>query len=354
MIVKVFEAGEFPQGKYPIERVKRLVDAYDPQGFIEACVVVGHFDNFLAEREELELAHGWVKSLSINESGEVYADIPNETISKKLAGWIVTKQLRYVSSEIFPFDEEDDKQSPYLIRVAFLGRSIPQIPTTKIPSAFSRALSLFGLAQKKETVENRFTWTGKIESSAIEQLQSFCGLADNNPLNWKTNFRKDTGIKSGVDIDGPGEDTKFNQGEKMNEEEVQALRAENEQLKTENKNLKIKVDDFESRVLKEKITAKLEKFRDEGKILPSRFESIKENVLKMSVEGQDLYFSTLEDSVPIVDLDEKHFALKSSRTESGQTGITEKIRAFARENNLSYDVAWEQLKRERPELFEEV
>ncbi len=356
MILKVFEAGEYPQGSYPVERVRKIVDSYDPQNFIEACAVVGHFDNFLAEREEIELAHGWVKSLSMNERGEVYADIPNETISKKLAGWIVTKQLRYISAEIFAFDEVDPKQSPYLGRVAFLGRSIPQIPTTKIPSAFGRALSLFGFTQKKETENNRFTWTGKIEKDAVEELKKFYG---EDLLTSKTNFKEDKNggrtRESGLQTDNPS--ANFNQGDEMDEKEAQALRDENKRLQDENSNLQTKVNEFESKERDEHdkdTSAKLEKFRDEGKILPAKFDSIKEKVLKMSPEAQDLYFSTLEDSAAVVELDEDHFASKNKASESGATGITDTIRAFAKEHNLSYEAAWDQLKKEKPELFEEV
>ena len=353
MILKVFEAGEYPQGNYPVERTKKIVDSYDPQNFIEACAVVGHFDNFLAEREENELAHGWVKSLSMNERGEVYADIPNETISRNLAGWIVTKQLRYISAEILPFDEVDPKQSPYLGRVAFLGRSIPQIPTTKIPSAFGRALSLFGLTQKKEPENNRFSWTGKIEKDAVEELKKFYG---EDLLTSKTNFKEDKNggrtRESGLQTDNPS--ANFNQGEEMDEEEAKALREENQRLQTENTNLQTKVNEFESKEHDKDTSAKLEKFRDKGKILPAKFDSIKEKVIKMSPEAQELFFSTLEDSAAVVELDGDHFASKTNASESGASGITDKIRAFAKDNGLSYEGAWNRLKKENPELFEEV
>jgi hypothetical protein len=38
----IFKAGRYPQGDWPKERVKKLVDAYDPEKFYDAPLVIGH------------------------------------------------------------------------------------------------------------------------------------------------------------------------------------------------------------------------------------------------------------------------------------------------------------------------
>jgi len=66
MILKIFKAGNYPQGRWDLERVGRLVDSYDPESGIEAPCVVGH-----------EKSSGWVRLLRLDYQGAAqYCAIP--------------------------------------------------------------------------------------------------------------------------------------------------------------------------------------------------------------------------------------------------------------------------------------
>jgi hypothetical protein len=130
--IMIFKAGKYPQGDWPKERVQKMVDAYDPVRNIEAPAVIGH--RYYANTDESQFAHGWVKSLRMDGSGKVFADIPDFSAESKRA--MAENKLRYVSAEIYEFDKVDETQPPYLRAVALLGRDSPQIPTTRLPSLF--------------------------------------------------------------------------------------------------------------------------------------------------------------------------------------------------------------------------
>ncbi|MCL2602717.1 MAG: hypothetical protein FWD91_07895, partial [Treponema sp.] len=119
----VFKAGKYPQGDWSVERVKKFVDAYDPENNIEAPVVIGHrafgFD------DSYQNAHGWVKSLRMDNEGNVYATIND--FSKEAREAIEEKKLRYISVELFEFDKIKKDDPPYLRAIALLGRDTPAI-----------------------------------------------------------------------------------------------------------------------------------------------------------------------------------------------------------------------------------
>ena len=133
----VFKSGKYPQGDFPRERVARMVNAYDPVHDLEAPAVIGHRDYQLKDTDEDELAHGWVTSLRMDGAGKVYASFRD--ISPKLRHYLADKQLQYISVEITPWDEQDPDRPPYLEGVAFLGRSRPQLATTRVPPMFARS-----------------------------------------------------------------------------------------------------------------------------------------------------------------------------------------------------------------------
>lgn len=62
--IMVFKAGKYPQGDWGKERVKRMVEAYDPDKNIEAPVVIGH--RWSRTTDEDQYAHGWVKGLHMD------------------------------------------------------------------------------------------------------------------------------------------------------------------------------------------------------------------------------------------------------------------------------------------------
>jgi len=130
MIIKIFEVGNYPQGRWDRERIQRLVDSYDPEGGIEAPCVV---DYESGESTQGELSLGWVRSLRLDDQGEVWADIE---ASEQLREWVATRKLGYVSVAIYNDDEKDEKKPPRLAHVAFLGRTNPQIATTRLPALY--------------------------------------------------------------------------------------------------------------------------------------------------------------------------------------------------------------------------
>lgn len=131
MLFKIFESGKYPQGEFGAEQVRQIAESYDPEGDIEAPCVVGHMNNALAERIENELSHGWVAGLLYIEqdgTGQLWADVePSPELTAHLAG----RRLRYVSAELAKRED-----GLYLVRLAFLGRSIPAVVTARVPAAF--------------------------------------------------------------------------------------------------------------------------------------------------------------------------------------------------------------------------
>ncbi len=344
MIVKIFEAGEYPQGSWPIERVRRLVDSYDPVEGVEAPGVVGHFENALSERIENELAYCWVRSLSMNENGEVFADVPNEEISPQLRMWLMQRNLKYISGEIMPFDEMLQKGEPALVRIAFLGRSIPQVPTAKIPSMFRRALSLF--SSKNIEDEKTVRWCGRIEESAIGDLVQFCAEGNPGPSPQFLGEEKE-------DVNKPAEPEE-NTEEEMTEEEKQEfenLKAQNAALQVENKSLSGELDKFKSAEDERLVKEKLVSLRDAGKITPAQFKSLETEVPKMDAESRRILFSAYETAAPVADLGTEHKAQKPAQTFGADSSLVQRIQAFSREKNLSYEQAAEELHRLEPSLF---
>jgi hypothetical protein len=114
----IFKAGKYPQGDWSKERVQKMVDAYDPEKWIEAPMVIGH--RYYTDTDEGQHSHGWVKGLRMDGAGKVFADIPEFSAEVKKA--IAENKLRYRSAEIYEFDKIDPEQPPYLRAVALLGR----------------------------------------------------------------------------------------------------------------------------------------------------------------------------------------------------------------------------------------
>jgi len=354
MILKVFEMGEYPQGSWPIERVKRMADAYDPENNVEAAGVVGHMDNVLAERIENELAHCWVKSLSMTETGEVFADIPNEDISPQLRQWLLDKNLRYISSEIAEFDKKDEKVPPYLVRIAFLGRSIPAVPTTKVPALFRRVMETIGIgkfaAPENESGASVVRFCRKLDPVAINELRKATQGASSE-------------ITSHNQAADPGSrPVEFQSKEgSMGEKELQD---ENTRLKAENAALSGRLTAFETKdretkevAAKQDAEAFFGKLRDDGMITPAQFEKAVAVDIGMTEDSRKDYRSLFskEGRKPVAGLGAGHFA--SAETAQGERplngSLVGEIRSFAKEQKISFEEASRRLHKERPELFGE-
>ncbi len=352
MIIKVFQVGEYPQGSWPLPRVKKLVDVYDPIGFVQAPGVVGHIENF-TERIENELAYCWVESLSMDEFGNVWADIPNEEISPQLRSWIINKNLKYISSEIMPFDEMkgEDRAEPYLWRVAFLGRSIPAVPAARVPSFFKTVISLFSKRTPEE--EKTFSWFGPISNEAVEDLVNFCA-ASSKPGPAPQTIDAHTGqrVADGNNPEGPqGPEEEEEPMTEEEKKEFETLKTQNAALQVQNKALGDKVAGFEKEAVDRETKEKLIKLRDEGKITPAQFAKLEKDVTEMEERSREVLFTSLEGAAPVVSLGTDHKAAGAGEKKfSG--GLVQRIQAFAREKGIDYEDAASQLYQAEPALFE--
>lgn len=319
--IMIFKSGSYPQGEWPKERVQRMVDAYDPDKGIEAAVVIGH--RVYADTDEAQFAHGWVKSLRMDGSGKVYADIPEFSSDAKKA--IAEKKLRYVSSEIFEFDKLDPDQPPYLRAVALLGRDTPAIPTTRLPSLFSLS-SDGGVMSTVDEKNHIAAFTRKVSAEEMSILSS----------------------------EGRQEETQNLQEEDMGEVEklqaelakandlLAAFRRENEELKSAGK--------------KNDATAFFGKLRDEGKLAPALVDRAVALDAKLSDEDRKELRALFGELSTTVDLTGAHAAdkKKAGSPQAGSAPLTAKIKAFQAEKKLAaFADAAAALYAEKPELFDE-
>jgi hypothetical protein len=313
----IFRAGKYPQGDWPKERVRKLVDAYDPEKKWEAPAVIGH--RYFTGTDEAQFAHGWVKGLRMDGSGKVFAEIPEFSAEAKKA--MAENKLRYLSAEIFELDKEDDTQAPYLKAVALLGRDSPQIPAARLPSLFG--LLSQGTVTTVDEKEHIAAFTRKVNTEEIQTLSA------------------------------EGQET---QEDKGMEKTLEELQAELEKAKSDLASFQKENGDLKNAGRKQEAEAFFGKLRDEGKLPPALSGEAAELDARLGEEerkGFRALFGKLEQTV---DLSGKHLADKKDApagTASG-TDLTAKIRAFQKEKNFSsFAEAAEALHAEKPELFTE-
>lgn len=135
--IMIFKSGKYAQGDWSKERVEKMVNAYDPEKNHEAPVVIGH--RWVSDTDEDQMAHGWVKSLRMDGSGKVFAEVPE--FSGKVKAALAEKMLRYVSAEIYEFDKQDAAVAPYLRAVSLLGRDAPAVQGTRLPAIFEELVN---------------------------------------------------------------------------------------------------------------------------------------------------------------------------------------------------------------------
>jgi myosin heavy subunit len=342
----VFKAGKYPQGDWPEERVKKLVNAYDPENSYEAPAVIGH--QFLGTGDAYQYAHGWVESLRMDKDGKVYAVIPE--FSRKARQAIIEKKLRYVSVEIFENDKINEGEAPYLKAVALLGRDTPAVQGTKIPAMFNVLSG--GVVNTVDEKNHISIFTRKVKPEEIKLLSA---------------ERQKEGE---ISMDAL-EELKA---------ENKELEDENKQLEAENKELEAKIEDLESKIPElKRIAGELAgfrkeyenlnsakkkqeaetfygKLRDDGKLPPAQFEKAVALDARLGEEDRKemrAMFAALETKA---DLTGKHYADKknASAPPASGDGLSAKIRAFQKEHKLaSFADAASALHAEKPELFEE-
>jgi hypothetical protein len=328
----VFKAGKYPQGDWPAERVRQMVDAYDPVNGFEAPAVIGH--RATALRDSDQFAHGWVESLRMDKDGKVYATINDFSLEARHA--IAEKKLRYISVEIYEFDKVSKGEPPYLRAVALLGRDTPAVTGTKIPAMFSLKSFLSGGVVNAVDEENHVsTFTRKVSAEDIKTL-SYEG---------REKTQEESAMKTAEELQLQMELEKSNARIAELEKsagELAAFKKENEALKSAGK--------------KQEAEAFFGKLRDEGKLPPAVFEKAASLDARLGEDERKEFralFSALEVKA---DLSGKHFADKKNAPApaAGSGDLTAKIRAFQKEKKMaSFGEAANALYAEKPELFEE-
>jgi len=308
MIIKIFKSGTYPQGRWDMERVQRLVDSYDPENDIEAPCVIGH--SRWGESDESEFSHGWVRSLSLNEQGEVWADVE---ASEDLRQWVATRKLGYVSIGILADDERDEAKPPRLAHVAFLGRTLPQIKTTKLPPFYSE----FGINEKDVSIYSRKI---KIKRDLInvETFAEFSG-------------------------DGGGRDESGDfQNVEKEKERIAGLEKRNSELEAALKAERQKSSEFAEKKEKEAVLSRIERLIGDGRLHPESKDKLSEAALAVEVDKRESFFDALDNSLGVV-VSEGHFAEEGAAPKAMSN---DEIRAFAAERKLDFETAVGVLQRE--------
>ncbi len=313
MIIKIFEVGTYPQGRWDRERVQKLVDAYDPENGIEAPCVVGHHN--WSDSIEGELAQGWVSSLSLNAQGEVWADI---NASEQLREWVATRKLGYVSVGLIAQDETDESKPPLLRHVAFLGRTNPQITTTKLPA-------LFSCAEENED----FDYYQKIEFE--EDLNSGLTAVKNIPESTAGGSGE---LKSGI--------KEFGMSKEL-EGRIAELESQNQLYLQQLDVAQKTIEDYKAREEESAIFKRVDELVERGKLAPAAKEDFAKAALAVPAESRESFFAAMNNAPGIPAKGEEHFA-KDGASPRGMSN--QEIRAFAAERKISFEAAVEVLHRE--------
>ena len=319
----IFKAGKYPQGDWPKERVKKLVDAYDPEKYYDAPLVIGH--RWYGTDDSYQDAHGWVQSLRMDGAGKVYAVVTD--VSADLKKKVAEKKLKYMSVEIYENDKIDENRPPYLRSIALLGRDTPAVAGARLPAYFSLAPGGMVCFAKEE--EHTTVFTSKVGAAEIKTFSGDTGKESNEP-----EVNMDEVVQAQFE--------KLKADFAAQNAQVAALQKENDGLKNAGKRAESE--------------AYFGKLRDEGKITPAQFDNAVGIDCGLEGEAQKNFRALFAGATPQVDLSGNHAAPKSrapaARSESA--GLTAKIRAFQKEKRLeSFAEAADTLYAEKPELFEE-
>jgi hypothetical protein len=329
--IMVFKAGSYPQGEWPKERVQKLVDSYDPVKSWEAPGVIGHLGRWDAAQngDEGEFAHTWVQSLRVDGAGKIFAAFSEFSHDLKMA--IMEKKLKYCSIEVLENDKIDPNQPPYLARVAFLGRSLPAIPTTLIPAQFSMAFGSITAFQDKE--KNSTTFFRKLD---INEFDFNSASADEN--------KKEEEIPM-----TPEERIEIDDLKKDNAEMKAALNKANERIEEFSK------DGEAAKTIDAKKESEVffSNLRDEGKLPPAVFQKTVDFDLTLNPDQKKAFRETISSFEKIVDTNGGHFANKEKAGEQIEGNLVEKITTYQTENEISsFEHAARICKQKYPDWFE--
>ena len=319
----IFKAGKYPQGDWPKERVKKLVDAYDPDKYSDAPLVIGH--RWYGTDDSYQDAHGWVQSLRMDGAGRVYAVVTD--VSADLKRKVAEKKLKYMSVEIYENDKVDENQPPYLRAIALLGRDTPAVAGAKLPAYFSFAPGGIVCFAKEE--EHTTVFTSKVGAAEIKTFSGGPGEESNEP-----EVNMDEVVQAQFE--------KLKADFAAQNAEVAALQKENAELQNAGR--------------RSESEAYFGKLRDEGKITPAQFSNVVGIDCGLEGEERKNFRTLFAGASPQVDLSGNHAAPKGKAPEarSESAALTAKIRAFQKEKHLdSFAEAAEALYAEKPELFEE-
>jgi hypothetical protein len=312
----IFKAGKYPQGDWPKERVKKLVDAYDPEKDYDAPLVIGH--RWYGTDDRYQDAHGWVESLRMDGAGKVFATVTD--VSADVKKKVAEKKLKYMSVEIYEHDKVDDKP-PYLRAIALLGRDTPAVAGARLPAYFSLAPG--GLVCFAKEEEHTTMFTSKVGAAEIQTLS----------IEETTNHKEDTTVDKTEEL----------QAELAKKEEMlAAFKKENDALKQAGK--------------KAEAEAYFGRLRDKGKLTPDQFEQLVGIDMQIDGESQKAFRAFFDTAKPVIDLSGRHYADKKDAPASGasESALAAQIRAFQRERNLSsFEDAAKILHVEKPALFTE-
>ena len=327
----VFRAGKYPQGDWPEERVKKLVDAYDPENNLEAPAVIGH--RAFAMRDADQYAHGWVESLRMDKDGKVYATISDFSLEARHA--IAEKKLRYISVEIYEFDKVNPGDPPYLKAVALLGRDTPAVTGTKIPAMFS---SLFsgGVVNTTDEENHISAFTRKMNTEDIKTLSATGDINAEDRKNQREDFAMGKTAEEGAS--------------------VEALEKELEKSRAETAAFQKELSELKNAGRKSDAETFFSKLRDEGKLPPAIFEKAAALDARLGEEDRKEFRSLFSSLEARIDLSGKHTADKKNAPAlpAGSADLTAKIRAFQKEKDIaSFEEAAIALHADKPELFGE-
>jgi hypothetical protein len=306
----VFKPGNYKSaGNWPIERVQRFVDAYDPENNLEAPVVIGH--RWLAMRDADQYAHGWVSKLRMDKDGKVYATI--DEFSKEAKQAIEEKKLRYMSVELYNYDEANKDDPPYFRAIALLGRDSPAVLGTKIDM-----FSADGFSVTTDTEKHTTTFNRKISADEFS-------LA--------------------------GEQNTQEEGMKTNEELEKALLESQSKAEAFQKEL----DTLRGASRKTEAETFFSQLRDAGKLPPALFARAVSMDMRLGDEDRKEFRALCSEMDAKVDLSGTHAVTKKDAPTASSLNAsqTDKIKAFAKEHKLSFKDAAIALSMEQPEIFEE-
>jgi hypothetical protein len=315
----IFKAGKYPQGDWPKERVRKMVDAYDPEKNLEAPVVIGH--KWYSQTNEDQFAHGWVKSLRMDGAGKVFAVVDDFSADVKKA--VAEKKLRYISAEFYEDDRHDDSRPPYLKAIALLGRDTPAVQGAKLPVLFSQ-----GVMSVLDEQEHISAFTRKLGDNEF-------GLFVQSPVS-----ADDRAVFTGAAAGTGGAEHQDQEVQHM--DELEQLKTQSERLSTElaaaNEKIAAFQKETESRRNDER-KAGAEAFfatlRDGGKLPPALFEKAVALDVRLGTEERTELRAVFSAMTATVDLSGTHAAPKDKAAKGGEGTVTAKIRAFQKEKGFT-------------------